>query len=374
LETATVETIVVGAGAIGLAIGAEFARSGAEAFVLESEGAIGGGISSRNSEVIHSGIYYPYASLKHRLCVEGRRLLYAYCDAHHIATRKCGKLIVATSQAELPTIEAIAKQGARNGVEGVEFLDGAAARALEPALASVGALHVRETGIIDSHAYMAALAGEIADGQGGVLLRHRMTSGRRAGQGFEIEVETPDGALRIATGRLVLAGGLSTHALAARLAGYDRARAPPLTLAKGSYFSCRHAPAFSRLIYPTPVEGGLGAHLTLDLAGRMRFGPDVEWLDSDDPGEIDFAVDPERSHSFYQSVRRYWPDLPDGALAPDYSGVRPKLSRRGEPAADFFIDGPQEHGIAGLVALYGIESPGLTASLALARYVAERLN
>ena len=374
METATVETIVVGAGAIGLAIGAELARNGAEAFVLESEGAIGGGISSRNSEVIHSGIYYPYGSLKHRLCVDGRRLLYAYCDAHHIETRKCGKLIVATAQTELPTIEAIAKQGLRNGVEGVEFLDGAAARALEPALASVGALHVRETGIIDSHAYLTALAGEIADGPGDVLLRHRMTSGRRVGEGFEIEVETPDGALRVATRRLVLAGGLSTHALAARLSGYDHSRAPPLALAKGSYFSCRRPPAFSRLIYPVPAAGGLGVHLTLDLAGRMQFGPDVEWLDTDDIGGIDFTVDPERSQSFYESIRRYWPDLPDGALAPDYSGVRPKLSRRGEPAADFVIDGPQEHGIPGLAALYGIESPGLTASLALARYVVERLS
>ena len=197
-------------------------------------------------------------------------MLYAYCDAHHIETRKCGKLIVATAQTELPAIEAIAKQGLRNGVEGVEFLDGAAARALEPALASVGALHVRETGIIDSHAYLTALAGEIADGPGDVLLRHRMTSGRRVGEGFEIEVETPDGALRVATRRLVLAGGLSTHALAARLSGYDHSRAPPLALAKGSYFSCRRPPAFSRLIYPVPAAGGLGVHLTLDLAGRMR--------------------------------------------------------------------------------------------------------
>ncbi len=369
METAEVETIIVGAGVIGLAIGAEIARKGGEVFILESGGAIGSGISSRNSEVIHSGVYYPEESLKCRLCVEGRPLLYAYCDGHSISYRKCGKLVVATCEPERSKIEAIARQAERNGVTGGKLIDAKSARALEPALAAVAALHLPETGIIDSHAYMASLCDEVGAAGGAVLLRHKVLGGQCSDGRFELNVDTPSGPLMVKTRRLVLAAGLWSHHLAGRLEGYEHAGVPPLTLAKGSYFSYSGSAVFTRLIYPAPVDGGLGTHLTLDLGGRMRFGPDVEWLDSNDPARIDFNVDAARSRSFYDSIRRYWPGLPAGTLVPDYSGVRPKLTGPRESAADFLLHGPQEHGIPGLVALYGIESPGLTSSLAIARRV-----
>ena len=373
MEVVEIEALIVGAGVIGLAIGAELGRRGRQVFILEADTRFGGGISSRNSEVIHSGVYYPQDSLKRQLCVEGRRLLYNYCERHGVGHRKCGKLIVATDDAEMLKIEAIALQAARNGVEGVEWIDGKTAQAFEPALNAIGALHVRETGIIDSHAYMLSLLGEIEDSGGAVLFRHKVVSGQYRSSSFELRVETPSGTLLVKTGILVLAAGLWSHHLAARLEGYD-ARLPPLTFAKGCYFACSGPSVFKRLIYPAPVDGGLGTHLTLDLAGRMRFGPDVEWLDNHDPQSVDFSVDPARALAFYQSIRRYWPGLPDNALVPDYSGIRPKLSRPGEAAADFLLRGPQDHGIAGLVSLYGIESPGLTASPALALYTADLLS
>ena len=369
MDVVEVETLIVGAGVIGLAIGAEIARKGKPVFVLESGKAFGTGISSRNSEVIHSGVYYPQDSLKRRFCIEGRRLLYAYCERSNIKYRKCGKLIVATNAAEISKIEAIAKQAECNGVEAVVLLDGARARALEPALAAEAALHVQETGIIDSHAFMLSLVGEIESAGGSILCHHRVVGGRCASDSFELSVETPAGAFLVKTGVLILAAGLWSHALAAHLEGYDIAPLPALSLAKGSYFSYPGRAVFTRLIYPAPVEGGLGTHLTLDLGGQMRFGPDVEWLASNDPEQIDFNVDPDRVHSFYDAIRRYWPGLPEASLVPAYCGVRPKLSRHGEAAADFLIHHPQDHGIAGLVALYGIESPGLTSSLAIARHV-----
>jgi L-2-hydroxyglutarate oxidase LhgO len=374
VDVVETETIIIGAGVIGLAIGAEIARRGRPAFILESTRTIGSGISSRNSEVIHSGLYNPKNSLKSRLCVEGRALLYAYCSSHDVPHRRCGKLIVATNETEAAKIEALAQQAEDNGVEKVVLIDGAKARQLEPALAATMALLVPVTGIIDSHAYMSALSYDIEKAGGAVLLQHEVQDGRCSSGGFELSVQTPSGPLLIKTKQLILAAGLWSHDFARRLYGYDRTGVPPLTLAKGSYFSYKGPAVFTRLIYPAPVSGGLGTHLTLDLAGRMRFGPDVEWLDISDPKLIDFNVDASRSTSFYDSIRRYWPALPDGSLVPDYSGVRPKLSRLGEPVADFLFHGPQEHGIMGLVALYGIESPGLTSSLAIARHVVESIS
>jgi L-2-hydroxyglutarate oxidase LhgO len=374
VDQVEVQHLVVGAGVIGLAVGAELARRGLEAFVLEAGPRIGGGISSRNSEVIHSGVYYETDSLKHRLCVDGRRLLYSYCERQKIAHRKCGKLIVATSQAEGEKIDAIAHRAEKNGVENVDMLDAATLNRLEPALKAMLALYVRETGLIDSHALMLSLLGEIEAAGGATLLNHRVLRGERMKAGrFEIEVETADGLLLISTRNLVLAAGPWTHALAARLDVDAHMAPPPLFLAKGSYFSLPGAGLFSRLIYPVPEPGGLGVHLTLDLAGGMRFGPDVEWLETNDPDQVDFAVDPRRGERFYASVRRYWPGLADGALQPAYAGVRPKLSGPNAENADFLLAGPHDHGVAGLVALFGIESPGLTSSLAIGERVASML-
>jgi L-2-hydroxyglutarate oxidase LhgO len=373
VDTVEVENVIVGAGVLGLAIGAELARKHIEVFLLEKSRTIGSGISSRNSEVIHSGIYYPSGSLRHLLCVEGRRLLYAYCSSRNVAHRQCGKLVVATSNAETSRVESIAQQAKRNGVEGVQLFDGREARLIEPGLKVMAALHVPDTGILDSHSYMQSLSGEIEEGGGAVLFEHEVIAGRRKIECLEIETKSPSGTFLVRTKRLILAVGLWTHNLAACIEDYDSSGVPALALVKGSYFSYSGPASFTHLIYPTPVDGGLGTHLTFDLAGRMRFGPDVEWLMTNDPRKIDFDVDPARSASFYDSVRRYWPGLPDGTLSPDYAGVRPKLSREGEPARDFVLHGPADHHIPGLVALYGIESPGLTCSLAIARQVAELL-
>lgn len=374
VETVEVEHLIVGGGVIGLAIAADLARRGREAFVLEAGPHIGCGISSRNSEVVHSGIYYEAGSLKHLLCVEGRRRLYDYCEEHKLAYRKCGKLVVATSDAEAGQIAFLARRAEQNGVENVEVIDGAAAKRFEPALNATLALHVGETGIVDAHGVMLSLVGEIEAAGGAVLLQHRVIGGRQtAVGGFELEVETVDGRLVVTSRALVLAAGPWTQSLAASIEGVAHEQAPPLFLAKGSYFSHPGAAPFSRLIYPVPVHGGLGVHLTLDLAGAMRFGPDVEWLDTNDPDKVDFSVDPGRSEDFYASIRRYWPGLADGALQPAYAGVRPKLSGRGAPNADFLLQGPEQHGLARFVALYGIESPGLTSSLAIGARVVDML-
>lgn len=367
MERIEIEAAVIGSGVIGLATAARLAMNGVEAFVFDRASTIGAGISSRNSEVVHSGIYYDTGSLKHLACVEGRRLLYAYCDQHGVDYRKCGKLVVATTEAEMAKIESIARRAVTNDVENCELLDRAHVLELEPAVNALAALYVRETGIIDSHAYMLALTGDIEAGGGGVLLHHRLTSGRVTTAGFELEFALESGeSLGVTAQRLIVAAGPWTHAALALIEGIDAGSAPKLTLAKGSYFSYGGRPAFTRLIYPAPVDGGLGTHLTLDLNGRMRFGPDVEWLDITDPDAVNFQVEPKRSESFYAAIRRYWPDLPDGSLVPDYSGVRPKLSGPGAPAADFRIVGPAEHGTANLLYFLGIESPGLTSSLALA--------
>jgi L-2-hydroxyglutarate oxidase LhgO len=373
-ETVEVDNLVVGAGVVGLAIGAELARRGRSIYVIEAGRNFGCGISSRNSEVIHSGIYYPAGSLKHLLCVEGRRRLYAYCDSRGVAHRKSGKLVVSTNDLETEGLAALARRAEQNDIAHVEFLDGPAARRMEPALRAVSALHVKETGIVDSHGLMLSLLGEIEDGGGALLLNHRLSSGRLAEGGrYDLTVETPSGTLAIRTRTFILAAGPWANALVARFEGMAALDTPPLFLAKGSYFALSRPSVFTHLIYPMPVRGGLGTHLTLTLDGQARFGPDVEWLASNDPEQVDFAVDPARAESFYASVRRYWPDLPDGALIPDYAGVRPKLSGPDAPAADFLLSGPHEHGFPGFVALYGLESPGLTSALAIGARVADHL-
>jgi L-2-hydroxyglutarate oxidase LhgO len=359
--------LVVGAGVVGLAIARTLAMRGHGVIVAERTGGIGNGVSSRNSEVIHGGMYYPGNSLRARYCVEGRRMLYAFCESHGVPHRKCGKLIVATNDLEQAKIEGIHQQGVSNGVEGLSLIDGAAARALEPNLAGTGAILSSETGIIDSHALMLALQGDLEDHGGAIAFHTTVTRLARSAGGWDVHLDSIDPE-PITVDAVVNSASLGAQDLARATEGYPPQRVPKQVLARGNYFSCLGRPAFTRLIYPAPVEGGLGTHLTLDLAGRMRFGPDVEWIESES-----YDVDPRRAESFYASIRRYWPGLADGALVPDYAGIRPKLSGPGEPAADFMIDGPAEHGLQGLVHLYGIESPGLTSALSIAEDVAWRL-
>jgi L-2-hydroxyglutarate oxidase LhgO len=325
-------------------------------------------VSSRNSEVIHGGMYYPGGSLRARHCVAGRRMLYAFCESHGVPHRRCGKLIVATNDIEQSKIEGIYQQGLANEVEGLSFLTATQARALEPHLSCVGAVLSEQTGIVDSHGLMLALQGDFESAGGMLAFRAPVEALHRNGQGWEAKVGGTD-PMGLAVDGVVNAAGLGAQAMAHATGNYPPERVPPLILAKGNYFSCQGKPAFSRLIYPAPVDGGLGTHVTLDLAGRMRFGPDVEWIEREA-----YEVDPLRGKSFYASIRRYWPGLPDGALVPDYAGIRPKLTGPGQKTADFWIDGPAEHGLPGLVHLFGIESPGLTSCLALAEDVVSRLD
>jgi L-2-hydroxyglutarate oxidase LhgO len=354
------QILVIGAGVVGLAIGREAATAGHDVIVAEAESGIGTGVSSRNSEVIHAGMYYPSGSLRAKHCVRGNRLLYAFCESHGVHHKKCGKLIVATNDAERARVEAIHAQGIKNGVEGLELIGGNAARALEPELSCIAALNSPETGIIDGHAFMLALQGDLENAGGVIAFETPVERLTPKGSGWDVRFGGRDAGVMDADA-VINSAGLGAQAIAHKTDGYPVQRIPPLVLAKGNYFSYAGKPVFSRLIYPTPVDGGLGVHVTLDLAGRMRFGPDVEWIER----EI-YDVDPARAASFYARIRTYWPGLPDGTLVPDYAGIRPKLTGPGEPAADFMIEGPAEHGMAGLVSLFGIESPGLTSSLPLA--------
>lgn len=361
------QILVIGAGVIGLSVARAAARRGHEVVVAEAASAIGTGISSRNSEVIHGGMYYPTGTLRARHCVAGRRMLYEFCASHGVPHRKCGKLVVATNAAELAKIEAIFAQGKINDVEGLELIGGNAARALEPELACIGALVSPETGIIDGHAYMLALCGGLEDAGGAVAVNTPMLGAARKGGRWTVAFGGSDaGAFEFDA--IVNCAGLRAQAVARSIEDYPASRVPRLILGKGNYFSCAGKPVFSRLIYPTPIVGGLGVHVTLDLAGRMRFGPDVEWVEREH-----YDVDPARAASFYARIRTYWPGLPDGALAPDYSGIRPKLTGPSEPQADFLIDAPAQHGLPGLVQMFGIESPGLTSSLSLGQEVASYL-
>ena len=362
----TVDCVVVGGGVVGLAVARALAMTGREVVILEAEDAIGTHTSSRNSEVIHAGIYYPKGSLKARACVEGRHRLYAYCEEHGVPYRRCGKLIVAASESQREELLSIKAKAHGNGVTDVVEIPAAEAMRMEPALRCVAALHSPSTGIIDSHALMLAYLGD-AEAAGAMLaLKSPLDEVAFIGHGFELQIEKT----RILAKTLVNSAGLRAPSVARLISGFPPERIPRELYAKGNYYSLAGRPPFSRLVYPVPEPGGLGVHVTLDLAGQARFGPDVEWVDHIGRAE-DYAVDPRRADRFYAAIRRYWPALPDGALAPGYAGIRPKISGPGEPAADFVIQGPAEHGIAGLVNLFGIESPGLTASLALADDVAK---
>ncbi len=361
------QLLVVGAGAVGLAVARAAACAGHDVLVAEETSGIGNGVSSRNSEVVHGGMYYPTGSLRALTCTRGRRLLYAYCGSHGIAHRKCGKLIVATNDAEAAKVAAIRRQGIVNGVEGLTLIEADAAQRLEPALSCVAALHSPETGIIDSHGFMLALQGDVEDRGGMIAFGTRVERLTRTPSGWNVRFGGQDaGSLEVDA--VVNAAGLGAQALARLTDGYPPERVPRLVFAKGNYFGYTGRPVFSHLIYPAPVDGGLGIHVTFDLSGRMRFGPDVEWIDREA-----YDVDPRRAGCFYASIRTYWPGLPDCSLVPDYSGIRPKLSGPGEPAADFVIDGPRGHGMRRSVHLFGIESPGLTSALALAEEVVARL-
>src|SRR5580658_6720337 len=344
------QVLVIGAGVVGLAIARTAALAGHDVTVAEATGGIGNGVSSRNSEVVHGGLYYPTNSLRARHCVRGRRMLYEFCASHGVATNKCGKLIVATDQAEFAKVETLLAQGLENGVEGLEMIGGNAARALEPELACIGALSSPESGIIDSHAYMLALWGELED-RGGAIAFETPVQGMSFVKPRWLVQFGGREAGTVPFDAVVNSAGLGAQALARRIEGYPAAKVPRLVLAKGNYFGFAGKPVFSRLIYPTPVDGGLGVHVTLDLAGRMRFGPDVEWIEHES-----YTVDPRRSDAFYDRIRRYWPGVPDGSLVPDYCGIRPKLTGPGQPAADFLIADEAAHGMKQLICLFGIES------------------
>jgi L-2-hydroxyglutarate oxidase LhgO len=335
--------------------------------VAEAAGAIGTGTSSRNSEVIHAGIYYPTGSLRAQHSVRGRRMMYALCESHGVPHRKIGKLLIVTDEGDIPRLEALYKQSQINGVEGMTALDAADAMRMEPGLSCVATYLSAETGIIDSHRYMLALRGDIEDRGGAIALNTPIERLTRATSGWEVHFGgAQPGMLHVDA--VVNAAGHGAQRLALATDAYPRERVPPHVMAKGNYFKFSGKTPFSRLIYPAPVPGGLGIHITLDLGGGMRFGPDVEWIETEN-----FEVDAARAPSFYKYVRKYWPDLPDGSLVPDYAGIRPKITRQGEPAADFLIDRPQDHGLTGLVQMFGIESPGLTSSLSLAEYVVDCL-
>ena len=358
------DVVVIGAGVVGLAVARALALAGREVVILESATAIGTGTSSRNSEVIHAGMYYPTGSLKAQFCVAGRQLLYRYCAERGIAHRRCGKLIVAANDAEIAGLEKIRATGIVNGVTDLVLLTRAEALAMEPQLQCLAALHSPSTGIIDSAALMLSLLGD-AETAGAMLALHSpFQSACVHADGIDIAVDG-DAPMQVRARALVNCGGLYAPGLAQHITGLGAAHIPRAHYARGNYFSLAGRSPFSRLVYPAPEAAGLGVHLTLDLGGQARFGPDVEWVD-----KIDYNVDPRRSDGFYEAIRNYWPGLRDGALVPAYSGIRPKIQAPDEPAKDFLIRGPADHGVPGLINLFGIESPGLTASLAIAEHVA----
>jgi L-2-hydroxyglutarate oxidase LhgO len=360
-----VDCVVVGAGVVGLAVARALALAGREVIVLDAAEGIGTETSSRNSEVIHAGIYYAAGSLIARSCVAGKWMLYDYCRERGIPHANCGKLIVATNEEDAGKLLGIQARAAANGVADLRLITEDDARAMEPALVCTAALHSPSTGIIDSHAYMLSLQGDAEHGGAVFVFHSPVLAGRATNRGVEIEVGGAD-PMRLSCRTLVNSAGLHAPKLGRAIAGMPADKVPTAYYAKGNYFTLLGRSPFSRLIYPVPVPGGLGTHLTIDLGGQARFGPDVEWIEA-----IDYEVDPKRGEGFYASIRRWWPGLRDGQLAPGYSGIRPKIVPPGAPAQDFVVQGPREHGVRGLVHLFGIESPGLTASLALAAHVAE---
>jgi L-2-hydroxyglutarate oxidase LhgO len=362
------DAAVVGAGAVGLACGYCLALAGQQVVVLEKERLIGQGVSSRNSEVIHAGLYYPTGSLKAELCVRGRRLLYPFLEAHGVGYDKCGKIVVATSVDEVARVEAVARQAEINGVEGLKLLKGAEVKALEPQTHAVMGLWSPETGIFDSHGYMVALEGEI-EARGGTVATGTPFEGAEplAGGGFRIRTGGDDPA-ELTVRQLIISAGLGAQGAAAHIEGYPQDQIPALHYGKGVYFALHGKAPFHHLVYPPPGPTALGIHYKRDMAGRAHFGPDLQFVEVED-----YDVDPARAPAFYEYVRHFWPGLPDGALSPDYAGIRPKLHGPGEPQPDFRIDGPERHGLPGLIALFGIESPGLTASLGIGEKVAATL-
>jgi len=362
-----IQTVVAGAGVVGLAIARKLALSGHDVIVLESADAIGTGTSSRNSEVIHSGIYYPKDSLKARLCVAGRKALYDYCESHGIEYRRAGKLIVATSIEEIETLKSLRAKAENNGVNDLIWLSSEEATALEPALFCTAALLSPSTGIIDSHGYMLALQGD-AEASGAMVAFNSPLIGGKVNSGATVErfliQAGGENPAEFTCTNFVNSAGLGAQSVAHSIEGIPSEAIPPLYYAKGNYFVLSGKAPFQHLIYPAPVSGGLGTHSTLDLGNQTKFGPDVEWI-----GTPEYVVNPARGEVFYDSIRRYWPALPDGALEAGYSGIRPKLVGPGEEAADFMISGARDHNVAGLVNLFGIESPGLTSSLAIAESV-----
>ncbi|QXI25040.1 NAD(P)/FAD-dependent oxidoreductase [Pseudomonas iranensis] len=362
-----IECVVIGAGVLGLAVARALALSGREVIVVEAGERIGTGISSRNSEVIHAGIYYPTGSLKAQMCVDGRHRLHGFCEAHAVACQPLGKLVVATDDAQCGALQRLWQQGRRNGVNDLQLLSARQALELEPELSCIAALWSPSTAIVDSHALMLALQADAEAAGTSFAFNTPFESACRRPQGFELQIGGAQ-PMNVSCGELINCAGLSAPQLAGHIVGLSSRYVPLARLCKGSYFSFSGRIPFRHLIYPAPEAAGLGVHMTLDLGGQARFGPDVEWVD-----QVDYRVDPQRAEGFYQAIRRYWPGLPDGSLEPAYSGIRPKINAVHEPAADFVISGPSVHGVPGLVNLFGIESPGLTSCLAIAERVVQAL-
>ncbi len=365
--TESIECVVIGAGVVGLAVARELARRGRETLILEAESAIGTATSSRNSEVIHAGIYYPVGSAKARFCVAGKKLLYEFCEARGVEYQRCGKLIVATDESQIPTLQSIESRARANGVTDLYWLTADETREFEPELNAVTALCSPSTGIVDSHGFMLALQADFERAGGVIALRAPVLRGQCEDKAIHLEAGCEE-IMSLAASVVINCAGLYAQETAHRIQGVPKASVPPAYFAKGNYYVLQTKTPFRRLVYPVPEPGGLGVHVTLDLAGQARFGPDVEWVQ-----RVDYTVDPARAEQFYAAIRRYWPALPDDSLRPAYAGIRPKLHGPNGPAADFLIQGPDVHGVPGLVNLYGIESPGLTSALAIAEHVANLL-
>lgn len=365
--TDRVDCIVIGAGVVGLAVARAVAQTGREVVILEKADIIGSETSSRHSEVIHAGIYYPQDSLKARFCVAGKHAMYDFCDSHGVSYNRCGKIIVATDDEQLPELERLKANAAANGVEDLEWMSPDDVTQMEPAVFCVGALFSPSTGILDSHSYMLALQGDAEAAGAMIAYLTPVTGGQLLNDGIRLDCggDTP---MSLAAGLVINCAGLWAQSIAASIEGIPAETVPPTYYCKGNYYTLSGKPPFTRPIYPVPEKAGLGVHVTVDLGGQVRFGPDVEWVD-----EIDYDVDPARADKFYAAVRKYYPALEDGSIQPGYSGIRPKIQAPGETARDFVIQGPDEHGVNGLINLFGIESPGMTSSLAIAEYVKKLL-
>ena len=379
MQSTDVQTIVIGAGVVGLAVATLLSRAGREVFVLEAGSAIGHGVSSRNSEVIHAGIYYKPGSLKARVCTRGRQLLYTHCDKFNVDARAIGKLIVATASTEIDGLNELHQRALKNGVDDIQLIDGQKAMTMQPGLQCVAALHSPSTGIVDSHSFMVSLQGEVENHGGMVICRAPVERIESGDNHFTVEVGD-ESAMDLSCTEVINCTGLNAVAMAHKTTALAADSIPQARFAKGNYFTLQGRSPFSSLIYPAPVAGGLGVHLTIDIGGQARFGPDVEWLDMNDQepaafkqDQFDYRVDPDRADSFYAAIRKYWPDLPDNSLLPDYSGIRPKIHRKEGNEVDFEISTDVDHGVNGLINLFGIESPGLTSSLAIAEIVTEKL-